>query len=202
MANALTLSRFPILLIYLLMLYFGNHIVQLLSVPLLFLALMIDSVDGIVARRTGQASLTGSVLDIVADRVYELVLWVSFADLNVIPVLIPIIVITRTTWTDAIRSIGVQKGEAPFDQIKSNLGKFIVGSPWMRSIYGISKIVSFCGLALGIALGAFPEGSSAFDSSTSILQIFTTTSWIAVTLCVIRGAPVIAGILRRIQIST
>jgi phosphatidylglycerophosphate synthase len=163
---------------------------------------MIDSIDGIVARRTGKASLTGSVLDIVADRVYELVLWVSFADLRVIPVLIPIIVITRTTWTDAIRSIGVHRGEAPFDQIRTKVGKFIVGSPWMRSIYGISKIVSFCGLALGIALRAYPEGSRAFQSSTAVLQIFTITSWIAVTLCVIRGAPVIAGILRRSQIST
>lgn len=190
------------LLVYLLILYFGNHTLQLLSVPFLFLALMVDSIDGIVARRKGEASLMGSVLDIVADRVYELVLWVSFADLEAIPVLIPFIVITRTTWTDAIRSIGVQRGEAPFDQIRSKIGQFIVGSRWMRSTYGISKIVSFCGLAAGIALAAYPQGSRAFQSSTAILQIFNVTSWVAVALCVIRGAPVIFGALQRTRIST
>jgi phosphatidylglycerophosphate synthase len=189
------------LLIFILMLYFGNQTVQLLSVPFLFLALMVDSIDGIVARRTGKVSLTGSVLDIVADRVYELVLWVSFSDLGVIPVVIPLIVITRTTWTDAIRSIGVRRGEAPFDQHESRLGRFIVGSPWMRSSYGIAKIVSFCGLALGIALGGFPEGTRALQSSSTILAIFNVTSWIAVILCVIRGAPIIAGVLQRSQIT-
>jgi phosphatidylglycerophosphate synthase len=189
------------LLIFILMLYFGNQTVQLLSVPFLFLALMVDSIDGIVARRTGKVSLTGSVLDIVADRVYELVLWVSFSDLGVIPVVIPLIVITRTTWTDAIRSIGVRKGEAPFDQHSSKLGRFIVGSPWMRSSYGIAKIVSFCGLALGIALAGFPEGTRALQSSSTILAIFNVTSWIAVILCVIRGAPIIAGVLQRSQIT-
>jgi phosphatidylglycerophosphate synthase len=190
------------LLVFILMLYFGNQTVQLLSVPFLFIALMIDSIDGIVARRTGSTSLTGSVLDIVADRIYELVLWVSYSDLRVIPVAIPLIVITRTTWTDAIRSIGVRKGEAPFDQHRSKLGRFIVGSPWMRSSYGIAKIISFCGLALGIALAGFPEESGAFQSSSRILAIFNVTSWIAVILCVIRGAPVIVGFLQRSKITT
>ena len=206
MTDILILLRFillaisVLLLIFVLMLYFGNPTVQLLSVSILFIALMLDSIDGIVARRTGKASLTGSVLDIVADRVYELVLWVSFSDLGVIPVAIPLIVITRTTWTDAIRSIGVRKGEAPFDQHGSKLGSFIVGSPWMRSAYGIAKIISFCGLTLGIALGGFPESTKGYQTSSTVLAIFTVTSWIAVTLCVIRGLPVIVGALQRTQI--
>jgi phosphatidylglycerophosphate synthase len=179
------------------MLYFGNASVHIIAIPLLFVSLMFDSLDGIVARRTGNVSLSGSVLDIAADRVYELVLWVSFADLDLIPVAIPIIVITRTTLTDAIRSIGVRDGKAPFDQHETSLGTFIVGSRWMRLFYGLAKIVSFCGLTLAIALAGYPEGSSSYESAPDVLKAFQVTSWIAVAFCVVRGSPVILGAIKR-----
>lgn len=179
------------------MLYLGNESVRLISVPLLFIALMFDSLDGIVARRTGKVSLSGSVLDIAADRVYELVLWVSFADLKLIPVAIPLIVITRTTLTDAIRSLGVKDGKAPFDQHETKLGTFIVGSRWMRLVYGLAKIISFCGLTVAIALAGYPEGSASFEAGSGVLKTFQTTSWIAVAFCVVRGSPVILGAIKR-----
>ncbi|NIM92683.1 MAG: hypothetical protein GTO18_03075 [Anaerolineales bacterium] len=197
MANWITISRVPLLFIYLLMLYFGNPSVQLAAVPVLFIALMLDSIDGIVARRTGKTSLVGSVLDIAADRVYELVLWVCYADLGLISAAIPIIVITRTTFTDAIRSLGVRDGKAPFEQHESRLGTFLVGSKWMRSSYGLFKIISFCGLSLGYALSGFPEGSRSWELSSPLVMIFNITSWIAVTFCILRGAPVILGAIQR-----
>ncbi len=181
-ANVLTLSRFPMLIIFILLLYFGSPAVQIFSVVFLFIALMIDLIDGPIARRRGTANLTGSMLDIAADRVYELVLWVIFLDLDVIPVAIPIIVITRTTLTDAIRSIGVGQGKAPFDQHETSIAKFIVRSRWMRSSYGIAKIVSFCGLTLGIALSGFPPDSQSFGVSANLVSIFQVTSWIAADL--------------------
>jgi phosphatidylglycerophosphate synthase len=197
LANIITISRFPLLLIFMLMLYYGNPSIRLISVPLLFVALMFDSLDGIIARRTGKVSLSGSVLDIAADRVYELVLWVSFADLRVIPVAIPLTVITRTVLTDAIRSLGVRNGTAPFDQHETKLGNLIVRSRGMRLGYGLAKMISFCGLTLGFAFSGFPEGTANFEASSTILMIFTVTSWIAVTLCVVRGLPVILGAIKR-----
>jgi len=179
------------------MLYLGNASIHLVAIPLLFIALMFDSLDGIVARRTGNVSLSGSVLDIAADRMYELVLWVSFADLKLIPVSIPLIVISRTTLTDAIRSLGVRDGKAPFEQHGTRLGAFIVGSRWMRLIYGLAKIVSFCGLTLAIALAGYPEGSAPFEASSGVLRTFQMTSWIAVAFCVVRGSPVILGAIKR-----
>jgi phosphatidylglycerophosphate synthase len=142
-ANVLTLSRFPMLLIFILMIYFGNSTIQIGSVIFLFLALMIDTIDGPIARRTGKANLTRSLLDIAADRVYELILWVVFADLDVISITIPIIVITRTTLTDAIRSIGVGKGKAPFDQHETKLGKFIVGRNGCAQVTESPKLFRF-----------------------------------------------------------
>jgi phosphatidylglycerophosphate synthase len=180
-----------------LMLYLGSPSTRLLSVPLLFIALMFDSLDGIIARRTGKVSLSGSILDIAADRVYELVLWVSFADLRIISVAIPLIVITRTVLTDAIRSIGIRDGKAPFDQHETKLGTFIVRSRGMRLGYGLAKILSFCGLTVGLALSGYPEGTASYEASSAIIKIFQFTSWVAVALCVIRGLPVILGAIKR-----
>jgi phosphatidylglycerophosphate synthase len=196
-ANIITISRFPLLLAYVLMLYLGDLTVHLISLPLLFISLLFDSIDGLIARRTGKVSLVGSVLDIAADRVYELVLWVCFADLRIIPVSIPLIVITRTTLTDALRSLGVREGKAPFEQHEAKLSRMIVSSRGMRLAYGLAKLISFCGLALGITLAGFPEGTSAWNLSDTVLNIFLIISWIAVTLCVIRGLPVILGAIQR-----
>ena len=113
LANWITLSRFPILVTTVLALYLGSPTARVAGVALLFVGLMLDTVDGAVARRTGRTTLFGGVLDIAADRTYELVLWVCFADLRLIPTAIPLVVLVRTTLTDALRAIGIGRGEAP-----------------------------------------------------------------------------------------
>jgi CDP-diacylglycerol--glycerol-3-phosphate 3-phosphatidyltransferase len=197
LANWITLSRFPLLLVIIVILYFGSPPLQLAGVVLLFVGLMLDTVDGIVARTTGQTSLFGSVLDIAADRTYELVLWVCFTDLGLIPVVIPLIIIARTTLTDALRSIGVGQGTAPFAQHRTSLGRFLVGSTWMRTGYAVSKVVTFCGLALVLALDGLPDQSSYAGWATPLLAVFRVTAWVAVVFCVFRGLPVIISSLRR-----
>jgi phosphatidylglycerophosphate synthase len=199
MANLITVSRFPLLVGFILMLYFGSPSVKLLSVPYLFTGLMLDTVDGVVARRRHNASLMGSVLDIAADRVSELVLWVALADLGAIPVAVPLIVITRTTLTDALRSIGVRGGKAPFDQHQSNLARFLVGSAWMRSGYSISKILAFCGLTLGLALAQYPTGTRLQAAAEPVVTAFRLVAWIAVVFCIVRGLPVILSGYRRVR---
>jgi phosphatidylglycerophosphate synthase len=154
-------------------------------------------VDGAIARRRQKSSLIGSVLDIAADRVYELVLWVALADLGAIPVAIPIIVITRTTLTDALRSIGVQQGQAPFQQHRSALARFLVGSPWMRSGYSIAKLLAFCGLTLAVVLADYPPGGTAAMLAGPLLTTSQTIAWVAVALCIVRGIPVVAAPIGR-----
>jgi CDP-diacylglycerol---glycerol-3-phosphate 3-phosphatidyltransferase len=194
--NWITISRFPLLLTTVLILYFGPPLVQLVGVAILFLGLMLDSVDGMVARETAQTSLFGSVLDIAADRTYELVLWVCFADLGMIPLAIPLIIIARTTLTDAFRSIGIGQGTAPFAQHRTALGRFLVGSSWMRSGYSITKITTFCGLALAHTLAGFPEITLA-GRLAPLMAGLRALAWVAVLFCVFRGLPVIVGSLRR-----
>jgi phosphatidylglycerophosphate synthase len=195
LANWITLSRFPLLLVTVLILYHGSPWARLVGVGLLFLGLMLDTVDGVVARRRGETSLFGSVLDIAADRTYELVLWVTFADLRLIPVAIPLIIIARTPLTDAFRSIGVGQGTAPFAQHRTALGRFLVGSTFMRTGYAVTKVVTFCGLALAQAIASFPETPAA-GALPGMVTGLRATAWLAVVFCVFRGLPVIVHSLR------
>lgn len=194
LANWITLSRFPILFGTLLALFRGTPGIRLVAVGVLFIGLMLDTVDGIVARRTGQTSLFGSVLDIAADRTYELVLWFAFANLGLISGVIPLLVIARTALTDAIRSVGVGRGTAPFLQHRTRLGRFLVGSSWMRISYSASKTATFCGLALVQAF-AGPRGEPA-GIAGSMVGLFQGTAWIALGLCILRGIPVIVHGIR------
>lgn len=197
LANWITLSRFPLLLANILILYLAPPPVRLFGVVLLLIGLGLDTVDGMVARRRGEMTLFGSVLDIAADRTYELVLWAVFADLRLIPVVIPLVVIARTTLTDAFRSIGVSQGIAPFDQHKSKLGRFMVGSPFMRTGYSISKIVTFTALTLSQAMGGYPAGTTLGSAAAPLLRAGQAIAWVALVFCVFRGLPVIISNLRR-----
>ncbi len=197
LANWITLSRFPILMTTVLALYLGSPAARLAGVALLFVGLMLDTVDGAVARRAGQTSLFGGVLDIAADRTYELVLWVCFADLRLIPTAIPLVVLVRTTLTDALRAIGIGQGEAPFTQHRTRLGRFLVGSAWMRTAYAAAKIATFCGLALVQACADFPLESAPARVAGPLLAALHPAAWLTVVLCVVRGLPVIVGSLRR-----
>jgi CDP-diacylglycerol--glycerol-3-phosphate 3-phosphatidyltransferase len=197
LANWITLSRLPLLLINVLILYRGSPSIRLAGTLVLFVGLMLDTVDGVVARRTGQTSLFGSVLDIAADRAYELVLWVCFADLEFIPIAIPLIVIGRTTLTDAFRSIGVAQGIAPFAQHRTSLSRFLVGSAFTRIGYSVSKVVTFCGLALSQAFSGLAPESTLGRSAPSLLAVFRITAWVAVVFCISRGLPVIISSLKR-----
>ena len=197
LANWITLSRYPLLVVIVLLLHGGGATLRLLGAGLLFIGLMMDTVDGLVARKTGQTSLFGSVLDIAADRAYEMILWVVFASLGMIPVVIPLVVIGRTTLTDALRSIGVGEGTAPFAQHQSTVGKFLVGSPVMRTGYAVTKVVTFCGLAVVLGLRALPRVSAAAGLAEPLHAVFRVTAWAALAFCVLRGLPVIVKSLKR-----
>ena len=190
-ATWITLLRFPILLAIVLALHAASPWVRLAGAAVLFVGLMLDTVDGIVARRNGQVSLLGGVLDIAADRTYELVLWVGFADMRLVPLWVPLVVLVRTTLTDGLRSLGVGQGTAPFDQARGRLARFLVASPIMRTGYSAGKVVTFCGLALAWGLAAVPGGGPAARVAPIVLAAARIALWPTLALCLLRGLPVV-----------
>ena len=185
MANLITIARFPLLFLYLAALYYGNQNMLYWSVPFILFIYSLDSLDGWVARRRGESSLLGSVLDIATDRTLEYVLWVIYAHLGLIPVIVPIIVLIRGTTVDAVRAVGMKSGKSALVRRLSPLNRFLVGSRFMRAFYGLAKGAAAGFLTLAYAL---PESGGWFDLIYQTGIIFT---WISVFLCLIRGIPVL-----------
>ncbi|MBN1875419.1 MAG: CDP-alcohol phosphatidyltransferase family protein [Anaerolineae bacterium] len=185
-ANMITLSRIPLLALIIFLLYQPTASTQFIAVPLIVVLILMDTLDGVVARKLGETSLLGSVLDIAADRAVELALWIVFADLNMIPVVIPLLVMARGTFVDAFRSVAPSKGLTPFELMRSRLGRFLVKSPWLRTPYGVVKAVAFVLLAWaqGLQTAAHPAFATIFTCSQ-------TAAWLAFMFCVLRGLPVL-----------
>lgn len=186
MANAITLARLPLLVVIVALLYQPDSGPRFVAAGLVVLLIFMDLLDGVVARALHQESLIGSVLDIAADRTVELLLWVVYADLNLIPIAIPLLVIGRGVFVDALRSVAPSRGLTPFELMRSRLGKFLVKSPWLRTPYGIAKAIAFCLLA--VQHGLEVEGGGGLRPVATAAQL---AAWVAVILCVARAVPVL-----------
>lgn len=192
MANMITLARFPVLFLAIILMYLPGATPKLIAAPVVIVLILMDTVDGWVARARKETSLLGSVLDIMADRSVEVALWICFAHLHLVPVVIPLTFAVRGVIVDSLRSFSVGKGMAPFEGMRSRAGRWLVGSPWMRSTYGISKAFSFTGLALTNALYTMAKtGGASTSAAATSHTIFTITSWVALALCLLRGIPVV-----------
>jgi phosphatidylglycerophosphate synthase len=185
-ANVITILRMPLLALIIILLYQPSATLRIVAAPLIVLLILMDTLDGIVARRRGEASLLGSVLDIAADRTVEFLLWVVFANLDLIPIVIPLVVLARGVFVDAIRAVAPSKGLTPFEMMRSSLGRFLVKSPWLRTPFGLAKAVAFFFLAL--AHGLRTAGSPAAGTVNLVAQV---AAWVAFALCLLRGVPVL-----------
>ena len=190
MANILTLARFVLLLVLILLAYAGNPGLQLMNCPLLIILFLLDAVDGYVARKRNESSLFGALFDIAVDRVVENVLWVVLVDLNFVPVWVALIFLVRSFLVDSIRSQGASEGQTPFGMIRSAVGQFIVASRFMRLFYGLLKAVTFGYIFL---IQPWPKLFPGFfaQSQALLMGVKGVLVYMTVTICVIRSLPVI-----------
>jgi phosphatidylglycerophosphate synthase len=195
LAILITLLRFPVLLCVTLLLYLGGPLGQAGAAALILVLVLMDTADGIVARWRHEVTLIGSALDIAADRTVEIVLWVVFAHLGLVPVLVPILVIVRGALTDSVRGLALQYGYSAHDMMRSRLGHWLVASPPMRTGYALAKVTAFVALAAALSL----RGGTSY---IGVWRVGVGSTWASVALCVIRGLPVLIeapGFLRGLQ---
>ncbi|MDX1656267.1 MAG: CDP-alcohol phosphatidyltransferase family protein, partial [Candidatus Competibacteraceae bacterium] len=136
MANLVTLLRLLLLFAFLTWVYQSPWQHPLLNVAVLGIIFLMDALDGFVARRYGETTVFGAVLDIAADRVVENLLWLVLVDLDRVPVWVGMIFLTRSFLVDSLRSGGQQ---APFEIMRSPLGRFLVKGRFMRFGYALVK---------------------------------------------------------------
>jgi CDP-diacylglycerol---glycerol-3-phosphate 3-phosphatidyltransferase len=189
MANVITLIRMPLLVAIVVLLHHPNPSIRLILAPVIAVLIGMDSLDGFVARKRDQTSVLGSVLDIAADRTVEFVLWVVFADINLISLAVPVLVIMRGIFVDAIRSVAPAHGLAPFELMRSNLGRFLVKSPWLRTPYAVVKAVAFILLTMQAAVSVVPPVLNPGGNGLYLAAQIAT--WLSVLFCLVRGVPVL-----------
>jgi phosphatidylglycerophosphate synthase len=185
-ANLITGLRVLILVVAVVFLYQGAPILHYVSAGLILFAVFTDFLDGLIARRLDQTTLLGSVLDIAADRSVEFVMWVVFAHLGLVSVVVPLVVVVRGVFVDALRSIAPAQGLKPFDLMRSDLGRFLVKSPWLRTPYALVKALAFFFLA--VEQGLVTAQHTFAPTISVVAQILT---WTAVGFCLVRGIPVL-----------
>jgi phosphatidylglycerophosphate synthase len=185
-ANLITLSRFPLLVFILMLLYWGGRAGQLAGAPLIILLMAMDSFDGLAARRRNEATLVGAALDIAADRAVEIVFWVSYAHLGLIPVFVPLTFVIRGALTDSVRSVALQHGYSAHSMMRSRLGRWLVAGSLVRTVYALVKAAAFVLLALTLGLRT-AEG----DARRGLWTLSLVLTWVSVMFCLLRGIPVL-----------
>lgn len=197
MANAITVFRVAMLFVAVYFLYNSGIDLIVAAMFMIAAAILLDVVDGWVARKYGEANQLGAAMDIAGDRIIENALWVVFADLDLIPIWMPLLVLTRGLLVDSIRAISYAEGKTPFGDdtmMRSSLTKWLTAGRFMRTVFGFSKLYAFVFLA---GLVAYEQRDTA---GTVIGDVYSNdpfryfgwlTVWLSVALTVIRGLPVI-----------
>ena len=143
LANLAVLVRVALIFVVIGLLGAGNQPVRLLSLPVLALALVLDGLDGYLARRLGIASEIGAVLDTLGDRITENVLIFYFAYMRVVPLWFALFFLVRSFIADFIRGMNLRSGFTTFAINRSVLGHLLVSSGFSRVIYLLSKFGLF-----------------------------------------------------------
>lgn len=197
MANLITIGRLVMLFIVIALIYGGNVTVITLCMPAIAAVIALDGLDGWVARRRKSTSQFGAVFDIAGDRVVENCLWVVFAHLRLVPVWVPLLVLTRGFIVDGLRAMSYAEGMTAFgdrNMMRSGLTRWLTAGRFMRTLFGYAK-------ALGFVYLTGLEGYRHHDTAGTLLgsmysaELFRLAGWIcvwgAVVLTVVRGLPVI-----------
>lgn len=197
MANLITIGRVLLLFGAIAMVYSGNYWVIVIAGAIIAFIFAGDGLDGWVARRRGSTSKLGAVLDIAGDRVVENALWVAYAELQLVGVWAPLVVLTRSFVVDVLRSVALTEGKTPFGDttmMRSRLTWFLTASRFSRIAYGWSKALGFVYLAWLVAW-RLPDANGRWLDVFYDQQAFRALGWTlvyaSVALCVIRGLPVI-----------
>ena len=197
MANLITVGRLILLFVVVWLIYQDDATILAWCMLLLAIVFLSDGLDGFVARRRGSTSTFGAVFDIAGDRIVENVLWVVFAHLDVIPVWVPLLVITRGSVVDALRSLSYAEGMTAFgdrNMMRSPFTQWLTAGRFMRGLFGYAKAGAFVFLT-GRYAQDVPDPAGGWLESLFDAQAFEIFGWalvwIAVALTVIRGLPVV-----------
>lgn len=197
MANLITIGRLVLLFIVIWLIYEANVHVITACMFLVIVVFASDGLDGWVARKRGSTSPFGAVFDIAGDRIAENVLWIIFADLNKVPIWVPLLVITRGFLVDGLRSLSYVEGMTAFGErnmMRSSLTQWLTAGRFMRGLFGVSKAAGFVYLTGLVGYEDRTSGGTALGGLYDVdwyNWLGWSLVWLSVFLTVVRGVPVL-----------
>ncbi len=201
MANLLTILRMILAVVAIELLFSGRPDFAIASVFLTLFVIILDGLDGYVARALNESSKFGSVFDILGDRVVENLYWIAFAVIGWVGVWVPMVVVTRGILTDGLRSIALSQGYTAFGSstmMQNKFCHFLTASRFSRAVYGVAKTLVFLMLIIanipnmeyfdGMTVASFIKYMSM---QPCLITIADWLVYITVAMCLIRGIPVL-----------
>jgi CDP-diacylglycerol---glycerol-3-phosphate 3-phosphatidyltransferase len=162
--NTLTLTRIflvPLLVVVLLTKiaedWFGIP-QQILGVALLLAASLTDLLDGFLARRRGQITTLGTLLDPLADKLLISAAFISLVETRLAPAWAVVIIIAREFAVSGLRSIAATEG-------------FTIAASKMAKLKMAAQVFAITLLIMGSADGAPPAGDSYLTSKQALSDI-------------------------------
>jgi len=108
--NSLTLLRIlfiPVLVVVLLIQFSGK---ELTAFIIFLIAVITDSLDGILARRRKQITVLGQLLDPIADKLLIVSVFICLVELGAVPAWMAVVIIGREIAVTGFRAIASSKG--------------------------------------------------------------------------------------------
>ncbi len=201
MANLLTILRMLLAVVAIEFLFTGNPGLNIAALILTLFVIVLDGLDGVVARMLKEESKFGSVFDILGDRVVENLYWIAFAVIGTVGVWVPMVVVARGIITDGLRSIALSKGYTAFGSstmMQNKFCHFLTASRFSRAVYGTAKALVFL-----VLIAAYipnleyynPVSVKSFNMYLTMKPYLIITAdilvYITVAMCIVRGLPVI-----------
>ena len=209
MANLLTILRMILAVLAIEFLFTGRPDFAVSAIFITLFVIVLDGLDGIVARALNEQSKFGSVFDILGDRVVENLYWIAFAVIGWVGVWVPMVVVARGILTDGLRSIALSQGYTAFGSetmMKNKFCHFLTASRFSRATYGVAKTLVFLMLIIAYIPNLEYYDTMSLDSflffadkQPILILIADILVYITVGMCIIRGLPVLFESRRYIE---
>jgi len=138
--NSLTLGRIlmvPLLVVVLLTRFSGS---EFWGLGIFLLAALTDLADGMIARRTKAVTVTGTLLDPIADKLLISAAFISLVELGLAPAWMVAVIVGREFAVSGLRQVAHQQG-------------VVIAANWWGKLKTLAQIVAISLLIVSYQLG-------------------------------------------------
>ena len=108
--NKLTISRIILTFVFMFFLFSRVIYAKFIALFIFIIASLTDYYDGRIARKTGQITNFGKLMDPIADKVLTLAAFLAFVELDLIPAWMVVVIIMRELFITGVRLVAVGRG--------------------------------------------------------------------------------------------